>query len=43
MLTYCLNCSRDLFFASRMRFAKFAKVRSSRNFGRLQYVAPFLT
>ncbi|MDD9362302.1 MAG: hypothetical protein PV344_05190 [Anaplasma sp.] len=37
MLTYCPNCSRDLFFAHRLRVAKFAKIRSSRKFSRLQY------
>ncbi|MDD9362401.1 MAG: hypothetical protein PV344_05710 [Anaplasma sp.] len=37
VLTYCANCSRDLFFANRRRFAKFARVRSSRKFSRLQY------
>ncbi|MDD9362432.1 MAG: hypothetical protein PV344_05870 [Anaplasma sp.] len=26
--TYFPNCSRDLFFANRRRFAKFAKMRS---------------
>ncbi|MDD9362004.1 MAG: hypothetical protein PV344_03665 [Anaplasma sp.] len=30
-------CSRVLFFANRSRFAKFAKIRSSRKFSRLQY------
>ncbi|MDD9361698.1 MAG: hypothetical protein PV344_02075 [Anaplasma sp.] len=35
MLKYCPNCSRDLFFANRRRFAKFAKIRSSRKFSRL--------
>ncbi|MDD9362459.1 MAG: hypothetical protein PV344_06010 [Anaplasma sp.] len=30
MLTYCPNYSRDLFFANRRRFAKLAKIRSSR-------------
>ncbi|MDD9362199.1 MAG: hypothetical protein PV344_04655, partial [Anaplasma sp.] len=34
MLTYCPNCSRNLFFANRRRFAK---IRSSRKLGRLQY------
>ncbi|MDD9362514.1 MAG: hypothetical protein PV344_06300 [Anaplasma sp.] len=24
--TYCPNCSRDLFFANRRRFAKFAEI-----------------
>ncbi|MDD9362068.1 MAG: hypothetical protein PV344_03985 [Anaplasma sp.] len=24
VLTYCPNCSRDLFYANRRRFAKFA-------------------
>ncbi|MDD9362011.1 MAG: hypothetical protein PV344_03700 [Anaplasma sp.] len=38
VLTYCPNCSRDLFFANRRQFAKFAKIRSSRKFSRLQYV-----
>ncbi|MDD9362239.1 MAG: hypothetical protein PV344_04860 [Anaplasma sp.] len=38
MLTYCPNCSQDLFFTNRRRFAKFAKIRSSRKFGRLQYL-----
>ncbi|MDD9362036.1 MAG: hypothetical protein PV344_03825 [Anaplasma sp.] len=38
LLTYCPNCSRDLFFANRGRFAKFAKIGSSRKFSRLQYV-----
>ncbi|MDD9362288.1 MAG: hypothetical protein PV344_05110 [Anaplasma sp.] len=28
MLTYCPNCSRDLFFANHRRFAKFAKTTS---------------
>ncbi|MDD9362903.1 MAG: hypothetical protein PV344_08275, partial [Anaplasma sp.] len=37
LLTYCPNCSRDLFFANRRQFAKFAIVRSSRKFSRLQY------
>ncbi|MDD9362115.1 MAG: hypothetical protein PV344_04235 [Anaplasma sp.] len=37
VLTYCPICSRDLFFANRRRFAKFAKIRSSRKFSRLQY------
>ncbi|MDD9362103.1 MAG: hypothetical protein PV344_04170 [Anaplasma sp.] len=36
VLTYCPNCSRDLFFANHMRLAKFAKIRSSRKFSRLQ-------
>ncbi|MDD9362908.1 MAG: hypothetical protein PV344_08300 [Anaplasma sp.] len=36
VLTYCPNCSRDLFFANQRRFAKFAKIRSSRKFSRLQ-------
>ncbi|MDD9362866.1 MAG: hypothetical protein PV344_08090, partial [Anaplasma sp.] len=35
--TYCPNCLRDLFFANHRRFAKFAKIRSSRKFSRLQY------
>ncbi|MDD9362563.1 MAG: hypothetical protein PV344_06545 [Anaplasma sp.] len=39
MLTYCSNCSRDLFFTNRRRFAKFAKIRSSRKFSCLQYYA----
>ncbi|MDD9362505.1 MAG: hypothetical protein PV344_06255 [Anaplasma sp.] len=26
MLTYCPNCSQNLFFANRRRFAKFAKI-----------------
>ncbi|MDD9362468.1 MAG: hypothetical protein PV344_06055 [Anaplasma sp.] len=26
VLTYCSNCLRDLFFANRRRFAKFAKI-----------------
>ncbi|MDD9362091.1 MAG: hypothetical protein PV344_04110 [Anaplasma sp.] len=38
MLTHCLNSSRDLFCANRRRFAKFAKIRSSRKFSRLQYL-----
>ncbi|MDD9362201.1 MAG: hypothetical protein PV344_04665, partial [Anaplasma sp.] len=38
MLTCCPNCSRDLFFANRTRFAKFAKIRSSQKFSRLQYL-----
>ncbi|MDD9362175.1 MAG: hypothetical protein PV344_04535 [Anaplasma sp.] len=38
MLTYCPNCLRDLFFANHRRFAKFAKIRSSQKFSRLQYV-----
>ncbi|MDD9362390.1 MAG: hypothetical protein PV344_05655 [Anaplasma sp.] len=37
MLTYCPNCLRELFFTNRRRFAKFAKIRSSRKFSRLQY------
>ncbi|MDD9362753.1 MAG: hypothetical protein PV344_07515 [Anaplasma sp.] len=37
MLTYCPNSSRDLFFANRRQFAKFAKIRSTRKFSRLQY------
>ncbi|MDD9362090.1 MAG: hypothetical protein PV344_04105 [Anaplasma sp.] len=37
MLTYCPNCSRDLFFGNRRKFAKFAKIRSSRKLSRLQY------
>ncbi|MDD9362065.1 MAG: hypothetical protein PV344_03970 [Anaplasma sp.] len=36
VLTYCPNCSRDLFFANRRRLAKFAKIRSLRKFSRLQ-------
>ncbi|MDD9362585.1 MAG: hypothetical protein PV344_06660 [Anaplasma sp.] len=36
VLTYCLNCSRDLFFSNRRRFAKFAKISSPRKFSRLQ-------
>ncbi|MDD9362350.1 MAG: hypothetical protein PV344_05450 [Anaplasma sp.] len=36
VLTYSPNCSRDLFFANQRRFAKFAKIRSSRKFSRLQ-------
>ncbi|MDD9362854.1 MAG: hypothetical protein PV344_08030, partial [Anaplasma sp.] len=39
MLMYCPNCSRDLFFANHMQFAKFAKIRSSRKFCRLQSFA----
>ncbi|MDD9362849.1 MAG: hypothetical protein PV344_08005 [Anaplasma sp.] len=35
MLTYCPNCSRDLFFANRRQFAK---IRSSRKFSQLQYI-----
>ncbi|MDD9362913.1 MAG: hypothetical protein PV344_08325 [Anaplasma sp.] len=38
MLTYFPNCSRDLFLANRRQFAKFAKIRSSRKFSRLQYL-----
>ncbi|MDD9361843.1 MAG: hypothetical protein PV344_02820 [Anaplasma sp.] len=38
VLTYCPNCSRDLFFANRRRFAKFAKIRSLQKFSRLQYL-----
>ncbi|MDD9362348.1 MAG: hypothetical protein PV344_05435 [Anaplasma sp.] len=30
VLTYCSNYSRDPFFANPKRFAKFAKIRSSR-------------
>ncbi|MDD9362527.1 MAG: hypothetical protein PV344_06365 [Anaplasma sp.] len=26
LLTYCPNCSQDLFFASHRRFAKYAKI-----------------
>ncbi|MDD9362654.1 MAG: hypothetical protein PV344_07010 [Anaplasma sp.] len=37
MLTYCPNCSLDLFFVNHRRFAKLAKIRSSRKFSRLQY------
>ncbi|MDD9362341.1 MAG: hypothetical protein PV344_05400 [Anaplasma sp.] len=37
MFTYCPNCSWDLFFVNHRRFAKFAKIRSSRKFSRLQY------
>ncbi|MDD9362155.1 MAG: hypothetical protein PV344_04435 [Anaplasma sp.] len=37
VLTYCPNCSRGLFFANHRRFAKFAKIRSSRKFSRVQY------
>ncbi|MDD9362280.1 MAG: hypothetical protein PV344_05070 [Anaplasma sp.] len=33
VLTYCPNCSCDLFFANRRRFAK---IGSSRKFSRLQ-------
>ncbi|MDD9362173.1 MAG: hypothetical protein PV344_04525 [Anaplasma sp.] len=36
VLTCCPNCSRDPFFANHKRFAKFAKIRSSRKFSRLQ-------
>ncbi|MDD9362446.1 MAG: hypothetical protein PV344_05940 [Anaplasma sp.] len=35
-LTYRPNCSRELFFVNRRRFAEFAKIRSSRKFSRLQ-------
>ncbi|MDD9362145.1 MAG: hypothetical protein PV344_04385, partial [Anaplasma sp.] len=38
MLTYCPNYSWHLFFANRRRFAKFARVRFSRKFSRLQYI-----
>ncbi|MDD9362978.1 MAG: hypothetical protein PV344_08655 [Anaplasma sp.] len=38
MLTYCQHCSRDLFFANPRRFAKFAKIRSSRKFCRLRHM-----
>ncbi|MDD9362168.1 MAG: hypothetical protein PV344_04500 [Anaplasma sp.] len=38
VFTYCPNCSRDLFFANHRRFAKFAKIRSSPKFSRLQYM-----
>ncbi|MDD9362761.1 MAG: hypothetical protein PV344_07555 [Anaplasma sp.] len=31
MLTYCPNCLRDLFFANRRRFAKFAKISLCEN------------
>ncbi|MDD9362495.1 MAG: hypothetical protein PV344_06205 [Anaplasma sp.] len=41
MLTYCPNCSQDLFFANRRRFAKLAKIRSTRKFIRLQYTRCF--
>ncbi|MDD9362092.1 MAG: hypothetical protein PV344_04115 [Anaplasma sp.] len=37
MLTYCPKCPRDLFFANRRRFTKFAKIEPSRKFSRLQY------
>ncbi|MDD9362143.1 MAG: hypothetical protein PV344_04375 [Anaplasma sp.] len=37
VLTYCPKCSRDLFFANRRRFAKFARIRSTRKLSRLQY------
>ncbi|MDD9362631.1 MAG: hypothetical protein PV344_06895 [Anaplasma sp.] len=36
VLTYCPNCSWDLFFANQTRFAKFAKIRSSQKFSHLQ-------
>ncbi|MDD9362287.1 MAG: hypothetical protein PV344_05105 [Anaplasma sp.] len=36
VLTYYPNCSPDLYFANRRRFAKFAKIRSTRKFNRLQ-------
>ncbi|MDD9362792.1 MAG: hypothetical protein PV344_07715 [Anaplasma sp.] len=36
VLTYCPNCSRDLFFANRRRLAKFSKIRSSQKLSRLQ-------
>ncbi|MDD9361822.1 MAG: hypothetical protein PV344_02715 [Anaplasma sp.] len=38
MLTYCPNCSRDLFLAKRKRFAK---IRFSQKFSRLQYLLLF--
>ncbi|MDD9362131.1 MAG: hypothetical protein PV344_04315 [Anaplasma sp.] len=38
LLTYCPNFSRDLYFANQKRFAKFAQIRSSRKFSRLQYL-----
>ncbi|MDD9362054.1 MAG: hypothetical protein PV344_03915, partial [Anaplasma sp.] len=41
MLAYCPNCSRDLFFANRRRFAKFTKMRSSRKFSSLQYIPSY--
>ncbi|MDD9362778.1 MAG: hypothetical protein PV344_07645, partial [Anaplasma sp.] len=34
VLTYCPNCSWDLFFANRRRFTEFAKIRSLRKFSR---------
>ncbi|MDD9362626.1 MAG: hypothetical protein PV344_06870 [Anaplasma sp.] len=43
MLSYCPNCSRDLFFANGRRFTKFAKIRSSRKFSRLQYIKSYLS
>ncbi|MDD9362137.1 MAG: hypothetical protein PV344_04345 [Anaplasma sp.] len=39
VLTHWPNFSRVLFFANHRRFAKFAKIRSSRKFSRLQYVS----
>ncbi|MDD9362490.1 MAG: hypothetical protein PV344_06180, partial [Anaplasma sp.] len=42
VLTWCPNCSRDLFFANSGRFAKFAKIRSSRKFCCLQYLFIYL-
>ncbi|MDD9362018.1 MAG: hypothetical protein PV344_03735 [Anaplasma sp.] len=36
VLTYCPNCSRELFFANCRQFGKFAKIRSSRNLSRFQ-------
>ncbi|MDD9362156.1 MAG: hypothetical protein PV344_04440, partial [Anaplasma sp.] len=41
VLTYCPNCSRDVFFANRRRFEKFAKITSSRKLIRLQYLFLF--
>ncbi|MDD9362688.1 MAG: hypothetical protein PV344_07180 [Anaplasma sp.] len=41
MLTYCSNCSLDLFFADRRQFVKLAKIRSSRKFSCLQYASCF--
>ncbi|MDD9362095.1 MAG: hypothetical protein PV344_04130 [Anaplasma sp.] len=43
MLTYCPNCSRDLFFPNHRRFTKFAKIRSSQKFSRLQYMKGCIT
>ncbi|MDD9362295.1 MAG: hypothetical protein PV344_05145 [Anaplasma sp.] len=40
MLTYCPSCSRGLSFANCRRFPKFATMRSSRKFSRLQYPEP---